>query len=1533
MVRGSVPVTPKNTMTRYETHWANDAAGTRSARTARGIRWTRSGAGCAMMRFMQTLCLVAMAGLGATWVPAVDAAELSAGDVVMQPGTSSDVVVSGAINGESSFGVTILVELIPRAGTTGTLEFTSAPPTDVAQVGDPWPGAGTYGAFDTDQTGSVMLNGSVDDNGTFTQAPVTFSGAMSQFPIVASGDATGVWDVVLSTSAGDSLWEGGTVVTNLTSGTVTVLPSASLSVQSKNAPPGSTVDLDVFGTLDGDTTFGVTILLELIPRAGTTGTVAFTTAPPVDIVQVGDPWPGAGTFSAFDTDSTGSTTLNGSVDDNGTFVAGSVTFSGVLSSFPIAISLDAAGTWDVLLTTSVGDSSWEGILTGLIDGTVTVVAGACIDDVECDDGNLCTDDACAAGTCQNVNNAIACDDGDQCTSGDVCGGGLCAGTPVADGGACDDGDLCTENDECNGGICAGTAIDCSSLDDACNVGVCNAGTGVCEANPINESGPCDDGDPCTSADTCTLGVCAGTAIGDGGACDDGDLCTENDQCTAGVCAGTAVDCSTLDDGCNVGQCNPADGLCEQIVINEGSPCDDGDFCTENDTCSLGVCAGTQIPENGACDDGDACTLNETCVGGVCTGTPVDCSGQNGQCTVGVCNSMTGLCSADPINEGNACDDSDACTQNDTCTAGVCAGTATDCSSLDGPCSVGQCDGVTGACEVVELNEGGSCDDGDLCTQGDTCQAGACIGTALDCSSFDGTCAVGTCNPASGVCEAVPINDGGSCNDGDPCTTGDVCLSGVCGGTLKDCSALSDACNVGSCNPSNGVCRKTPANEGGSCDDGLTCTTGDICTNGVCSGTLTSAPLVNLSMSPSAQTVSVGGTFFVDVRAASGTCADQAFASAEAVLLWDSNLIQLTAFTNPGPHSSSFPDDSDLDGLNAPFTGLPSNDGDAMYLAFAGFSGSVKAPPSGMLLTRLQFTALDGTTGTPLMMPATVGLFSKSRVLGTSGQDITGSISGADITITECQNSADCDDGNLCTTDTCDASNLCVYTNNTLSCDDGSFCTATDTCTNGVCIGSGDPCPGERCNDVLDACVECLNSSQCDDGNPCTNNVCNASGDCTYPNNSLPCNDGLFCTTTDTCSSGVCVGSGNPCSSGQLCDEGGNRCVQCLSNSDCNDGNVCTTDSCDAVTGECVFTNNTIACNDGLFCTATDVCSGGACVGSGDPCPGLLCNESTNACVECILNADCPSDGNGCTDERCIAGECFNINNTLPCNDGLFCTASDVCSSGACVGTGDRCPGELCDEDRNRCAECITNADCDDGIACTTDACTLSTGQCANAPNHVSCNDGVFCNGVEQCSLTLGCVSPGNPCDNPDTCDENADTCGCDPPTVVAEGSRYIRVIPAPGQTPLAVRVTGAPGDSRVSCVSGWVSSSGFLGASQVFQSPSAWGTIHVGDSEIIPSATYQVQSDCRTSPGDPQNLSTAVTVTTWRWGDLNMDDRADFADITQTVSAFRGDFSQVTLQAADLHDCVPNRTINFSDINRDVEAFKGNPYPCGNPCP
>jgi len=54
---------------------------------------------------------------------------------------------------------------------------------------------------------------------------------------------------------------------------------------------------------------------------------------------------------------------------------------------------------------------------------------------------------------------------------------------------------------------------------------------------------------------------------------------------------------------------------------------------------------------------------------------------------------------------------------------------------------------------------------------------------LTCSDSN-TCTNDSCNPTNGVCSNVANTN--TCNDNLLCTTGDVCSAGVCGGTPKSC---------------------------------------------------------------------------------------------------------------------------------------------------------------------------------------------------------------------------------------------------------------------------------------------------------------------------------------------------------------------------------------------------------------------------------------------------------------------------------------------------------------------------------------------------------------------------------------------------------------------------------------------------------------------------------------------------------------------------------------------------------------------------
>jgi len=317
----------------------------------------------------------------------------------------------------------------------------------------------------------------------------------------------------------------------------------------------------------------------------------------------------------------------------------------------------------------------------------------------------------------------------------------------------------------------------------------------------------------------------------------------------------------------------------------------------------------------------------------------------------------------------------------------------------------------------------------------------------------------------------------------------------------------------------------------------------------------------------------------------------------------------------------------------------------------------------------------------------------------------------------------CDDGNVCTDDTCDLLTGCRYTNNNNLCDDGNVCTSLDVCSNGVCT-SGAPIP-------------------CDDGNICTDDACDSVNGCTNTNNIAPCDDGNACTLVDICSDGVCT-SGAPNS--------------------CNDGNVCTDDSCDPLNG-CTNTNNIAACDDGNICTLLDVCSGGVCT-SGAP---ISCN-----------------DGNVCTDDTCDSvNGCTFTNNNNPCEDGDACTLGDICSDGVCTSgapnfcnDGNVCTDDTCDsvngctftnnnnpcEDGNACTLIDVCSDgvctsgipisCDDGNICTDDACDFVNG-CTNTNNNNLCDDGNVCTTMDVCSG--GICTSGSPdfCDDGNICTDDA----------------------------------------------------------------------------------------------------------------------------------------------------------------------------------
>jgi hypothetical protein len=135
-----------------------------------------------------------------------------------------------------------------------------------------------------------------------------------------------------------------------------------------------------------------------------------------------------------------------------------------------------------------------------------------------------------------------------------------------------------------------------------------------------------------------------------------------------------------------------------------------------------------------------------------------------------------------------------------------------------------------------------------------------------------------------------------------------------------------------------------------------------------------------------------------------------------------------------------------------------------------------------------------------------------------------------------------------------------------------------------------------------------------------------------------CDDSQYCNGAEECS-GTCQPGPPPCtddgfSCTVLCDETLDECND-PDDAACDDGNICTDDSCVGAGGDaegCSYTNNSDNCDDGIACTENDACGGGKCTGTpnNDLCVPLPpgCTSATCAVIQgCVYQpAGCSVPG-------------------------------------------------------------------------------------------------------------------------------------------------------------------------------------------------------------------------------------------------------------------------------------------------------------------
>lgn len=262
--------------------------------------------------------------------------------------------------------------------------------------------------------------------------------------------------------------------------------------------------------------------------------------------------------------------------------------------------------------------------------------------------------------------------------------------------------------------------------------------------------------------------------------------------------------------------------------NDLGPCGQDCSAIETPQCAVAVCNTGQefgplftcvvvpAPKGTGCDDGQFCTVNDVCDNGTCTGGGQNtCGVKFSPCEAVICYEETKSCDVTPVNDGTPCDPSDLCQTNGVCKIGECVGKPKDCSfSPLNECNKVSCNPATGKCEGVPdpTKDDAPCVlTGDLCSTEKTCKAGQCGGgKPKNCSALNVECEIGECNPANGVCQQVPAPMGTACTEGVP------------------------ECNVGKCDPT-GQCVPSSAPDGVACNDSNACTQADKCKSSVCSG--------------------------------------------------------------------------------------------------------------------------------------------------------------------------------------------------------------------------------------------------------------------------------------------------------------------------------------------------------------------------------------------------------------------------------------------------------------------------------------------------------------------------------------------------------------------------------------------------------------------------------------------------------------------------------------------------------------------------
>ncbi len=792
---------------------------------------------------------------------------------------------------------------------------------------------------------------------------------------------------------------------------------------------------------------------------------------------------------------------------------------------------------------------------------------------------------------------------------------------------------------------------------------------VVDAGPCPvDFAPCDDGEPCTIGDRCVGGSCQGgldlcecQADAD---CAPTDLCGEQRYCDKAKapyrCAakpGSAVVCDASNDTvCSKSVCDPKTGACAAVAAPDGTPCQDGDLCTAEDSCQGGSCKGAgkslcACEKDADCakfDDGDACNGTLYCdtteAFGACkvnAATVVLCAATDDTaCSKNACHPQDGSCKPEPVELlvencvpgkgcsyalGGAagkveCDDGDGCTKNDVCKDGSCSGGAFTCGCA-----------VDADCDAQE--------DGDLCNGTLYCdqKTSKCVinpATVINCPTVDNTtCTVSACVPSTGQCVLGPVKNGTPCNDGDKCTGDEICLGGSCVGTTNTCPCQSNA-----------DCKDK--DDGNLCNGTLYCDPKDSLCKHNASTMIACPSVLDSACEKNACVPLTGECTPTAVERTLQTCDLPGNACRREVLPEKES--------NTGPHACSDGDACTVGDLCAAgncsagtFACYCKSDADCVDDGDLcnGTPFCDKSDPSKPVCKQNPATAVTCPTVGDTACVQTLCIAQTGKCKKTLVDDGTA-----------CQDGSNCTAGDFCLIGECKPGKLVCPCQQDADCkDDGDLCNGLPYCD------LSDP-DKPQCKPNPAGVVFC-NDSQ---NTQCLKAKCNPkSGDCTLQpvQDGTVCDDGTVCTSSDACAGGACKGSALDCNDDKACTldacDPKSGCSHTLKG--CDDGNACTLDVCDAKTGTCVADKSSYggkSCNaDDDACTVGDSCQDGVCVAG----PAPKCDKEGGACdvPKCVST--------GATTFSCVL---VAAPDGSECADGAACKVGAKCKSGACVGGGD-----------------------------------------------------------------------------------------------------------------------------------------------------------------------------------------------------------------------------------------------------------------------